>query len=425
MKIELPYGRGDLSVEISDSSIQGIYRPSLPVPAEDGVTLVRNAMAAPVASEKLEDLARNCRSAVVIASDHTRPVPSKIIMPQILSALRKYNPDIDITILVATGLHRAPTRTELMDKFGSEIPEREKIIIHDPGDAENLVDIGTLPSGGRVILNRHILSCDLLVAEGFIEPHFFAGFSGGRKSILPGVSAAETIRYNHCAEFIASDFARTGILADNPIHRDMLYAAKLAKLAFIVNVVLNEKKQIVYAVAGDMEKAHRCGCDFLLQHSRITAGRADIVITSNGGYPLDQNLYQAVKGMTAGEALCREGGVIILAAECSDGLGGEEFYRSVANSAPQELLQRILRVSPAETTADQWQFQILVRILCKYKVIVVTDKLDHKLLQDMHLYPASNLNDALTAARRMSCPEPRIAVVPDGVSVIACAAEQS
>ena len=178
-------------------------------------------------------------------------------MPAMLDEIRKGNPDADITILIPTGCHRGTTKDELINKFGAEIVKNEKIYIHDCDDRDMLVNIGTLPSGGECEINKIAYEADLLLAEGFIEPHFFAGFSGGRKSVLPGIAGRTTVLANHCSEFIAHPKVRTGILDGNPIHKDMLWAANKAKLKYIVNVVLNGDKDIIYAVAGDTEKAHK------------------------------------------------------------------------------------------------------------------------------------------------------------------------
>ena len=420
MKISIPYHRNRMETELEDADLTGVFVSRLPEPELPEAEAVRRALDAPIASERLETLAAGKRTALVITSDHTRPVPSRIIMPQILERLRRGQPDIAITILVATGFHRATTREELIAKLGDEIVEREHIVIHDSGDEASLVEAGTLPSGGKFIVNRLAMESDLVVAEGFIEPHFFAGFSGGRKSILPGIVSRETVLANHCAEFIESPYARTGNLENNPIHRDMLYAAKTAKLAFIVNVVIDHDKKIVHAVAGHFEQAHLSGCEWLKRFCKIKVPVSDIVITSNGGHPLDQNVYQAVKGMTAAEAVCRPGGVIIMAASCSDGHGGESFYRTLAEArTPRAVLDRVRRVPRDRTAPDQWEYQILARILEKHTVILVTGHCDHTMLRAMHLETASTLAEAVDDARRIAGKSARIAVIPDGVSVIA------
>lgn len=420
VKIEVPYGRTRISAEIEEKNYAGTFESQIPHAAPDEAAAVREALDHPIGSAKLEELAKEKKSAVIITSDHTRPVPSGIIMPQILERLRRGSPGIDITILVATGFHRGTTKEELIAKLGSEIVEQEKIIVHDASDRSSLVHLGTLPSGGELIVNKLAAETELLIGEGFIEPHFFAGFSGGRKSVLPGIASRETVLANHCAEFIQSPYARTGNLENNPIHRDMLFAAEKAKLAFIVNVVIDPEKKIVKAFAGDSVKAHASGCEFLRNLCGITAPEADIVVTSNGGYPLDQNVYQAVKGMTAGEAVCRKGGVIIISASCSDGHGGESFYRHLAEAvSPEELLAETALVPRSRTEPDQWEYQILARILSVHKVIVVTRDCDHKMLEAMHLNTASSLEEALKKAFSLVGADASVAVIPDGVSVIA------
>lgn len=418
--VNIPYGCSYSAAEIPDQNFMGCYTSKLPSGADDQALEVSRALDHPVGTPKLEELARGKKTAVVITSDHTRPVPSRIIMPQILERLRRYSPGIQITILVATGFHRATTREELIAKLGEEIVMEEKIVIHDSGDESSLVAAGTLPSGGKLILNKLVMETELLVAEGFIEPHFFAGFSGGRKSILPGVASRTTVLANHCAEFIDSPCARTGILKENPIHRDMLYAAEKVKLAFIVNVVIDGEKRIVRAFAGDREQAHLQGCEFLRSHCQITVPEADIVITSNGGYPLDQNVYQSVKGMTAGEAVCRENGVIIMVASCADGHGGESFRDHLAGAAsPAALLEEVRKIPRTRTVPDQWEYQILCRVLDRFTVIMVTQDCDHSLLKSMHLQCASTIQEALEKAFAITGKEAKIAVIPDGVSVIA------
>lgn len=418
--IKIPYGRTHLEAVIPESNLIGVFDSSLPDASGSQHENVAAALDSPVDSPRLEVLAAGRKSAVVISSDHTRPVPSRIIMPQILERLRRGAPDIDITILVATGFHRATTQAELIDKYGEKIVAEEKIVVHDSRDQSSLVSLGRLPSGGELILNRLAVECDLLVAEGFIEPHFFAGFSGGRKSVLPGIASAETVLANHCSEFIQSPFARAGNLENNPIHRDMLFAAGKAGLAFIVNVVLDHEKRIIKTFAGHAARAHEAGCRFLSASCKITVPEAaDIVITGNGGYPLDQNIYQAVKGMTSGEAVCRPGGVIVMAAACSDGHGGESFYENMANAAcPMQILKRVAGVAMEDTVPDQWEFQILARILARNKVIMVTADCDPGIIKAMHMEHAFTLEQAMSRAFELAGSAARVAVIPDGVSVI-------
>ena len=418
MKIQFPYGKTHLEYEFENvnvltSSIEA-YDPGLSQQA-----LVDAAMAAPEGSQSLRELAKGKNKVVLIASDHTRPVPSKVIVPPMLKEIREGNPKADITILISTGCHRETTKEELISKFGEEIVSKEKIVIHDCDDTENLVNIGTLPSGGQCIINRLAVEADLLLAEGFIEPHFFAGFSGGRKSVLPGVAARETVLANHCSEFIAHPKSRTGILEENPIHTDMLWAAKKANLRYIVNVVLNGEKEVIYAVAGDLEQAHKKGTDFLFSLCGAETKPADIVISTNGGYPLDQNVYQAVKGMTAAEAAVKTGGVIIMIAKSNDGVGGDHFYHQLADERDiNRTMDLFLSRGRNETVPDQWQTQIFIRVLQKAKVIFVS-QVDEKTVEALHMIPAKSLEEAMEMAKKLTgIEEPTITAIPDGVAVM-------
>ena len=418
MNIQFPYGKTHLDYEfekvnVLTSSIEDYD------PGKTPEALVEAAMAAPEGGVTLRELAKGKKKIVLIASDHTRPVPSKVIVPPMLRQIREGNPDADITILISTGCHRETTKEELVSKFGEEIVNSEKIVIHDCDDTQNLVNIGTLPSGGACIVNRLAVEADLLVAEGFIEPHFFAGFSGGRKSVLPGVAARETVLANHCSEFIAHPKARTGILEGNPIHTDMLWAARQAKLSYIVNVVLNGEKQVIYAVAGSLEQAHQKGTDFLSGLCGVKTLPADIVISTNGGYPLDQNAYQAVKGMTAAEAAVKQGGVIIMLAACNDGIRGDHFYRQLADEPDiNKTMEVFLGRGRGETVPDQWQTQIFIRVLQKASVIFVS-QMEPELVRAMHMIPAAGLEDAMEKAKAiLKLEDPTITAIPDGVSVM-------
>ena len=312
--IKIPYNKRFLEANISDENLEAVLE-SKSHNYNPGFTqeeIVENSLDNPIESKSLEELVQGKKNMVIITSDHTRPVPSKITLPIVLRRIRKVNPDIDIKILIATGFHRPTTKEEMIDKFGEEIVNNETLINHFSEKEEDQVFLGILPSGGELWINKLAAQTELLISEGFIEPHFFAGFSGGRKSVLPGVASARTIMWNHNSEFIGSGNARTGRLSKNPIHEDMLFAAEKANLAFILNVVIDKDKKIIHAVSGHSKLAHEQGCKFVTELSSIDGVKGDIVISSNGGYPLDQNIYQSVKGMTAAEACCIEGSVIIM-----------------------------------------------------------------------------------------------------------------
>ena len=418
---KLPYYKGHINLNIPDEQVAGVLvsKTESYVPTLSESELVREALENPITSKPLCDLACGKKHIVIISSDHTRPVPSHITMPIILEEIRKKNRDVKITILIATGMHRATTHEELVSKYGSKIVDEEEIIIHNAYCDEEMTFKGILPSGGELWVNKLVDEADLLISEGFIEPHFFAGFSGGRKSVLPGIASKKTVLWNHNAKFIASKNARAGNLKDNPIHQDMLFAAKQVKLAFILNVVINGEKKIIKAFAGDLEEAHKHGCELVKEIAQVKPIYSPIVITTNGGYPLDQNIYQTVKGMTAGEACVLEGGVIIICSSCADGTGGEFFYKLLADSSSAaEAYQKLNDVDPSETEFDQWEAQILARILCKAHVIIVTDKCDPNIITAMHIEHAYTIEEALAKAEKIVGSNKKITIIPDGISVI-------
>ena len=419
--MRIPYGTTGLELhrdvsnaEVLESAIGTLKAQG----SEDDI--VKAAMANPIGSPTLRQLAQGKKTATIIVSDHTRPVPSKHILPFMLEELRQGNPDIDVTLLIATGFHRPTTHEELVNKVGEKIANEEKFVCHDSRDPNTNVEIGVLPSGARLVIDKVAAETDLLISEGFIEPHFFAGFSGGRKSVLPGVCDQVTVLGNHCAKFIDSPNARTGILEGNPLHNDMVAAAKLAKLQYIVNVVIDEEKHVAAAFAGDPFQAHEKGCAFLKGYCRVKPEKkGDIVLTSNGGAPLDQNVYQSVKGLTAAEAAAAPGAVLIISARCNDGTGGESFYRALRDCASlDELMERILATPMDKTDPDQWEYQILCRMMRKHRIIFVSDPTMQKTLEEMKLEYAPDLDTALDRAFADKGPDAHLVLIPNGISVI-------
>ncbi len=416
--ITIPYGKTHLNFDFPYDGLLTSRVDQLKS-EKQGLQLVEEAMAAPIGSPSLEQLAVGKKTCTIIISDHTRPVPSRDILPPMLAELRSGNPDIQVTLLVATGFHRLTTKDELISKLGQEIADNEKIVVHDAFNADSNVQIGILPSGAPLVIDRVAVETDLLISEGFIEPHFFAGFSGGRKSVLPGVCDKTTVLGNHCGEFIASPYARTGILEGNPLHIDMVAAARMAKLQFIVNVVIDEEKHTVAAFAGDVEQAHEAGVAFLRQYCEVKAIPGDIVITSNGGAPLDQNVYQSVKGLTAAEASAKEGAVLIMCADLADGTGGEGFYQSLKNcESPAAHFAQCAATPQSETIPDQWESQILARILIKHRVIFVSRPEMETTLREMKLDYAPSLEEAFAMAKADRGENASVTVIPNGISVM-------
>jgi len=420
--ISIPYYTSTLDLHVDEANLKAVVTAKMHEYKADKteVELVHEALEHPIASPRLRDLAKGKQKVVLVTSDHTRAVPSKITLPILLDEIRQGNPDADITILIATGLHRPTTEEEQRRMFGDAIVDHEKIAINNAFDPDQFIHMGVLPSGADFNVNKLAAECDLLVTEGFIEPHFFAGFSGGRKSVLPGVCDQVTVLGNHCSKFIDSPCARTGILEGNPLHNDMVAAAKLAKLQYIVNVVIDEEKHVAAAFAGDPFQAHETGCAFLKGYCRVKPEKkGDIVITSNGGAPLDQNMYQSVKGLTAAEAAAAPGAVLIISTRCNDGTGGDSFYHALADCDTLEhLMERILATPMDKTDPDQWEYQILCRMMLKHRIIFVSEPAMQKTIEEMKLEYAPDLDTALDRAREAKGKDAHLVIIPNGISVI-------
>ena len=418
--IPIPYYTSTLALHVEEENLKAVLTAKMHgFHAEKSQEqLVLDALEHPVDSPRLRTLAEGKRNIVIVTSDHTRAVPSKITLPLLLKEIRSGNPDADITILIATGLHRPTTEEEQRRMFGDEIVDHEKIAINNAFAPEQFVELCTLPSGAVFQVNRLAAECDLLVTEGFVEPHFFAGFSGGRKSILPGICSERTVNENHSYKAVSHPRSNSGMLKDNPIHADMLCAAKAVNVQFIFNVALDGEQKIVAAWAGDLEKAHEAGVAFIRQWSQCPVVTGDIVITSNGGYPLDQNLYQSPKAMATAEACAGEDGVIIMCCSCCDGMGGAHFGQLIQRGTPDEIDRYLSSIPPEKTIPEQWCTQVCVRVLRKHPVILVTTFLSHDEVRKANMIPASTPDEALEIAYRLKGEQASVVVIPDGVSVL-------
>jgi nickel-dependent lactate racemase len=420
MEIRVPFGQGDLFCTVSDSrkvtvlKTKGLEKDG----RKSEIDIIRDAMANPIGSVPLAELARGKKKVVAITSDHTRPVPSHITLPLMLAEIRKTAPDADITILIGVGTHRATTKEEMAQKFGAEFAKKEHIIVHDPKDESLLVNLGTLPSGGQCLINRLAVEADLLVADGFIEPHPFAGFSGGRKSVLPGIASMVTVLSCHNAEFVLHPTVKPGLLDGNPVHEDMIFAGRESKLAFILNVVLDTEKKVIAAFAGDMDKAHRKGCEFVLKQSGVESVKSPIVITSNGGYPLDQNMYQSNKSIQQADLVCADGAVIIAVNECRDGHGGELFFNAFKEKSPAKVAEEINKRKREETQPDQWASQFLANIMIHHPVIFVT-KASKEMVENFSMKYAPTLEEGLRMAEEIvKDKNAPITVLPESISLV-------
>ena len=418
---DIPYYTSSLPLHVEDKNLKAVLnsRTDTYDAGKSEADLVREALAHPIGTPRLRELARGRQKVVLVTSDHTRAVPSKLTLPILLEEIRAGNPDADITILIATGLHRPTTEEEQRRMFGDAIVDQEKIVVNKAFEDEDFERVCELPSGAELWVNKLALHCDLLVTEGFIEPHFFAGFSGGRKSILPGICNAVTVNENHSYKAIASPYAATGVLEHNPIHEDMVFAARAVNVQFIMNVALNAEKKVIAAFAGDLEQAHLQGVEFVRGLAQCPSVTGDIVVTSNGGYPLDQNLYQSPKAVATAEACCRDGGVIIMCASCCDGMGGTHFEKLIVRGTVDEIDAYLSKIPPKETIPEMWCAQIFSRILKKHRIILVTNYLDHEMVRKANMIPASSPDEALELAYGMMGRDAEVVVIPDGVAVLA------
>jgi len=420
MRIRLDYGRNGLEVELPDRNVVKClgYRPAEPL--ADPVAAVAEQLASPIGCPPLAELARGRRSACVVISDVTRPAPNRSILPPLLQTLEASGiPRGKILVLVATGMHRPNVGEELVEMVGRPVVERYRIENHDGRDRSSHTFLGESPRGVPVWIDSRYLEAELKVTTGLIEPHFMAGFSGGRKLVCPGLAAWETIRVWHSPRFIEHPQARTGVLQGNPIHEENTWIARRAGCDFIVNVALDDRRRLLDVVAGDMEQAFLEGVRFV---SRLVTDRisqpVDVVITSSAGYPLDATFYQSVKGMVAACPIVKPGGTIILAARISEGLGSPEFQKLLDDHDTLDaFMERILETDCL--VIDQWQLEELAKVRRKAEVKVVTEGLGAETLRRCFVEPAPSVEAAVAEALDRYGHDASLAVIPKGPYVIA------
>jgi nickel-dependent lactate racemase len=413
MEVALAYGRHGLMIEAPDDA--AIVEPAHAPGVEDEAGALRAALRAPIESPPLQALVRPDDTVVVVHSDLTRPAPNNRMLPIVLGELAEAGvPAERVTLLNATGLHRPNTEAELRQMLGDTIVDGYRCVNHDAHAHAELRFVGHTPGGAEVRLNRRYVDADVRITTGFIEPHFFAGFSGGAKSVLPGVAGDMTVMHNHSAPMIADPGAAWGITADNPIMRESRAGARLCPPSMILNVTLNKAKQITGVFAGALEPAHEAGCRFVKDSAMRQVNRAyDIVVTTNNGYPLDLNLYQAVKGMSAAAQVVRPGGAIVIAAECSDGIGHGPFLELLQSRPdPAGLLELI--ASPGFAMFDQWQVQILAQILLRARVYLYAPLLDDAAVRAAHLIPTRSIEGTLAELASELGPAASLCILPQG-----------
>ena len=415
-KIEVLYGRGTRTLCVPDDVSCQIIEPRVHPASESPGQILKTALENPIGSVGIRELTRTAEKILLITNDNTRPMPSQQTIPALIESFYHPQGSYDITILIATGLHRLMSEAEIREHLGERLAAQFNVVVHSATDSSSLKSFGRMSTGNELLLNRLVAESDLVIAEGFIEPHFFAGFSGGRKSIMPGVAGAKTILRNHNPENIANPNSTQVILEGNPIHEECVEAARMANLRFILNVALDRNKQIVAAFAGDPEKAHLAGCRFVEERMTVDVTPADIVVTSNHGYPLDRNLYQAVKGIDTAARAAAKGGIIIMAAECLDGVGHAHFGDHLLSSASVEDLYAKMFAPPSEI--DKWQAQVLARALVNHPIILVSEGIDKELAERMFFKHAASLDEALEMALAIKGRNASVSVMPEGPVVI-------
>ena len=414
MRAQLAYGRHGTSVEVPDGAevIAPLDEPGL----HDEAASVTAALRRPLAGPPLHELASGATRIAVVFPDLTRPMPNRTVLPPLLAELARGGvPDDRITLLCATGTHRQATAAEMEELVGPEIVARYTIVDHD-GTSEDHLGVGTV-DGTSVLLQREYVEADLRIITGFVEPHFFAGFSGGPKAVCPGLAANSTILEAHHPRRIADVRATFVTRAGNPVHDFVRAAVALAPPHLSVDVSINRARQVTSVFAGPLAVAHNAACAHVQSTAvRVVSAPFDLVVSTNGGYPLDRNLYQAVKGMAAAERIVRPGGCIVMAAACEDGVpAGGAFARLLADArTPADLIG-----ASGAPELDRWQAQVLGRVLARAEVQLFADGLARDALPSALLTLVSDLDGVVSTACARLGPGARVAVMPEGPLTVA------
>ena len=417
MKIKLDYGEDGMSVDLPDSVttvIQPRPRPGLPDPHAALMHALRN----PVGVPRLRDAVARGATVAISVCDITRAQPR----PQMLRAILEEMPDVrpeDVTVFIATGTHRGNTAEEVEAMLGPDLAGELRVVMHDARDTESLIQLGDTSTGVPVLLNREWVEADFRITTGFVEPHFFAGFSGGAKMVAPGLAGLETVMVLHDAKRIGHPLATWGVMDGNPVQDDVREIARLTGVDFAVDVTLNRDQQITGAFAGNLSLEHAAACEAARRDAMQPVETPfDVVLTTNSGYPLDQNLYQSVKGISAAAEVVKPGGHIICVAECRDGLPDHGSYAAILaeRGSPGELLEMIN--SPGYSTPDQWQVQVQAQIQMKASVSVVAGCLDPEQIRAAHFEPAEDAGEAALQALAASGPGSTLCVLPQGPQTI-------
>ena len=414
--VELAYGSSGLRVDLPAAATT-VIRPRRRASAVDPLAALRRAIAEPVAGPPLRELARTGQRVAISVCDVTRPQPRPVMLQAIMEALDGIIRPQDVVVLIATGTHRPSTSDERRAMLGDDVLAQWRVVDHDARDDARQVDVGMV-GDVPVFLDREWMAADLRITTGFVEPHFFAGFSGGPKMVAPGLAGLATTLELHNARRIGDPRATWGVIEGNPVHDAVRAIAAATGVGFALDVLLDDEQQITRAFGGRILAMHAAACAEARREAMQPVDRPfDVVVTTNSGYPLDQNLYQAVKGMSAAAEVVRPGGTIICAAECRDGLPDHGSYAAIlrTGATPADLLASIA-ASPV-TVPDQWQVQIQARVQAKARVLLRTDGLADDQVRAAHLEPVADIRDAVDQILAAE-PDARIGVLPQGPQTI-------
>jgi len=412
MHFDLKYGAGTLPLDVSERNLTGIVLPGKSVPLPDPEAAVRKALHAPTGTPPLLEMLKAARpgNVVIVVNDITRPTPYDILMPPLIAILEEAGiPDSGVTLVTASGIHEAHDDRQNREVYGKDICRRFRIVSHDPFDRTRLVYKGVFDSGYEFWLNRAVNDCDFLITLGVVMPHYFAGFSGGRKSILPGVAGKDTVEKNHARMVEIMD--NMPDIRENPISLEMIKAARIAGVDFILNVVVDDSGRLIEVVAGDLEAAwYKAVAVSEAMYMVPISGRADISIASSSGYPRDSNLYQAQKALDHADKATREGGTIILLAECAEGYGDPVFERYMKSGDTAQGIMDKIRKNFVMGGHKAYGF---AKVSVAKKVIFVTD-LSEKIVKSLFARKAASPREALAMALRDQGAEAEILVLPEG-----------
>lgn len=418
MQLELAYGRQGLTVVLPDEVPVTVIEPEFVPGLRAEQKSIQKALRSPTGTPPLREVAGSDDTVCVVFSDLTRPMPNQRVMPPLLDELALAGvPDEQIVLINALGTHRPQSDEELMGMLGRDLVERYRVLQHDAW-SDNLVEVAENASGHRVRVNRAYAEASVRILTGFIEPHFFAGFSGGPKAVLPGIADIDAILDNHSGEMLADAQATWAVTEGNPVWEEMVAVATAVAPTFLLNVTLNQRREITGVFAGEMMAAHRAGAAFVRETAmRPVPHPFDIVIASNSGYPLDLNLYQTVKGMSAAAQIVRPGGDIIIAAECWDGIPNHGEYKHILEEASSvdDLWETV--TAPGFRRHDQWEALMQARIQRRAEVHVYADGLSDEELQEALLTPCYSIEATVSRLLQRN-PEARVAVLPDGPQTV-------